>query len=305
MSKDSSKGFRILHILLGRGALRTHCTKRMAWSRCPFFKQTALQSENPVPINPSFTSREPRSGWWLAPIALLATVVIFYSAQILGLLVVSIFPALHHWPAAQSAGWLTNSVTAQFAYGLLADGLIILGVAGMLKLLHWRWATIGLTRPKWRHIAVGFLAAIPYYVLYIAAVSVVSVFVPGLNIDQKQEIGFNSVHGLWPLALAFISLVVLPPLAEEITMRGFLYTGLRKWLPKVVAALAVSALFGAAHLTEGGAAGPLWIGAIDTFTLSLVLVFLREKTGNLWAGTILHAVKNGVAFLSLFIIGTR
>jgi len=102
-----------------------------------------------------------------------------------------------------------------------------------------------------------------------------------------------------------VSLVVLPPLAEETAMRGFLYTGLKRLFPWTVSGMLVSLLFGAAHLAEGGASGPLWIGAIDTFTLSLVLVFLREKTGNLWAGVALHATKNFVAFYALFIIGGR
>ena len=60
-----------------------------------------------------------------------------------------------------------------------------------------------------------------------------------------------------------------------------------------------------AHLAEGGAAGPLWIGFIDTFILSLVLCYLRVKTGSLWAGITLHALKNGIAFVALFVIGTR
>ena len=49
----------------------------------------------------------------------------------------------------------------------------------------------------------------------------------------------------------------------------------------------------------------LWIGALDTFILSLFLVFLREATGNLWAGITLHATKNLVAFITLFIIGVK
>lgn len=86
-------------------------------------------------------------------------------------------------------------------------------------------------------------------------------------------------------------------------MRGFLYTGLKRWLPWTVAGLIVSVLFGAAHLSEGGDAGLLWVGAIDTFTLSLVLIALRELTGNLWAGIVLHATKNCLAFVRIFLIG--
>jgi membrane protease YdiL (CAAX protease family) len=181
----------------------------------------------------------------------------------------------------------------------------VAGITWMLKLFHWQWSTIGLKTPKIRHIAYGILAAVPYYILYIIAVVIIGAIIPGLNVNQTQQIGFNSVHGVLPLLLAFVSLVVVPPLAEEIAMRGFLYTGLKKWLPKIISGLVVSVLFGAAHLAEGGSAGPLWIGAMDTFILSLVLVFLREKTGNLWAGITLHALKNGAAFISLFLIAGR
>lgn len=262
-------------------------------------------SSDAPPVQSPENPLTPRGGWQLAPLALLATVVIFYAAQVVGSYIVYIYPLSRHWTEAHASRWLSHSVGAQFAYGALADGLIVLGVALMLKWFHWDWRTIGLKRPKWRHIAAGFVAAVPYYVLYFVAVAILSALIPSLNVDQKQQIGFNTVHGIFPLILTFISLVVIPPLAEEITMRGFLYTGLRRMLPKIASALLVSALFGVAHLAEGGPAGPLWIGAIDTFILSLVLVFLREKTGNLWAGITLHALKNCVAFVSLFIISAR
>jgi membrane protease YdiL (CAAX protease family) len=88
-------------------------------------------------------------------------------------------------------------------------------------------------------------------------------------------------------------------------MRGFLYSSLKKAMPVGLAAVSVSLLFAAAHLPEGGAAGPLYIAAIDTFILSLVLVYLREKTGSLWASITLHALKNGIAFVALFVVATH
>ena len=100
--------------------------------------------------------------------------------------------------------------------------------------------------------------------------------------------------------LVFISLVLLPPVVEEIVARGFLYTGLRSKLPKIVAALITSALFAAAHLQWGSGAPLLWVAALDTFTLSLVLVYLREKTGGLAASMGVHMLKNGLAFVVLF-----
>lgn len=234
-----------------------------------------------------------------------AVVVLFFAAQMVGSVLIGLVPLARHWSHAQADNWLTNSTGAQFAFVAVSDGLVLVGVAWLLKLFRWNWQDIGLKWPKLWHILVGLAAVLPYYAAYIMLVMGLKALIPAFNIDQKQEIGFNTVHGTVSLLLTFISLVVIPPIVEEIAMRGFLYTGLRKWLPRLVAALAVSALFGAAHLMEGGAAGPLWIGAIDTFTLSLVLVSLREMTGNLWAGISLHAAKNGIAFILLYLVAGR
>jgi membrane protease YdiL (CAAX protease family) len=70
----------------------------------------------------------------------------------------------------------------------------------------------------------------------------------------------------------------------------------------VPAVILTSLIFASAHLPEGGAAGLLYIAALDTFILSLVLIYLREKTGGLWASITLHAIKNGIAFVALFVL---
>jgi membrane protease YdiL (CAAX protease family) len=241
----------------------------------------------------------------MAPASLLSVVVIYYATQTAAGLIIYIYPLVHGWTARQTSVWLQQSVLAQFFYILLAEALTMTAIFFILRWFKWTWRTIGLIKPKARHILLGILAVVPYFAIYIMIVAVVSHFYPSLNIGQKQQIGFDSTKGTLELVLVFISLVVLPPLVEEIMMRGFLYTGVRKMFGKFISALLVSALFGIAHLTEGGAAGPLWIGALDTFALSLVLVSLREITGNLWAGITLHAIKNGIAFFSLFILAAR
>jgi membrane protease YdiL (CAAX protease family) len=71
-------------------------------------------------------------------------------------------------------------------------------------------------------------------------------------------------------------------------------------MPFIRAALLTSALFAVPHLLEGNGS-LLWIGGMDTFVLSLALCYLREKTGSLWAPVALHMLKNGVAYLALFV----
>jgi membrane protease YdiL (CAAX protease family) len=231
----------------------------------------------------------------LAVITLLATIFIFLVASTASSIVLLLCSVASHA--------ITGSSLA--AYGFIADACIILGIYCMMRWFGWNWRTIGLRWPKISQIGWGVLAFIPYFMLYLVFIVTLKAVFPALNIDQKQEIGFESVRGGLPLLLAFVSLVILPPLVEEIVMRGFLYTGLRRWLPTNLTAIVISVLFGAAHLTEGGSGGLLWIGAIDMFTLSLVLVALRAWSGNVWPGIALHAVKNLVAFAALFIIGMQ
>ncbi len=266
------------------------------------------RAENPksaasIPDNghsPAAISNQPIVPWntWLAVVFM---IIVFYASQVFSSIALSIYASFKHLSGDAANTWLTNSVTAQFVYILIAETIGIGAIWYFLRIYKTKLSIIGLKRPRLKDIGIGLLASPVYYVLFIIVVSVASSLLSGLNIDQKQEIGFNNVHGLLPLAMTFISLVVLPPLAEEIMVRGFLYSSLKKSMPKIAAVILTSAIFAAAHLPEGGASGPLYIAAIDTFTLSLVLIYLREKTGSLWASITLHAIKNGIAFFALFV----
>ncbi len=252
----------------------------------------------------SSDSSNDRVAWnpWLG---LVFAVVIFYAAEVFGALVVLIYPYLHHWSHAQATDWLSTSTAAQFIYILLAESLILGALYLFLKHYRSTFSTIGLKRPRWRDAAYGLMAVPVYYLIYLMTVGVVTHFVPGLNIDQHQQIGFTDVQGTLALIMAFISLVILPALTEEIMVRGFLYSSLRKAMKIIPAALLTSLIFAAAHLPEGGAAGPLYVAALDTFILSLVLIYLREKTGSLWASITLHAIKNSIAFMTLFVLNVH
>lgn len=236
---------------------------------------------------------------WLGVLFLFA---VYYASQLVGGLLVSVYPALRHWPHSVTLDWVNNSAWAQFTFVVIAEVFSIGAIYLFLKRHGAGFATIGLKRPRWSDPLWGFAAVPVYFLLYALTVGLVSHFVPGLNVNQQQQIGFNDAHGALALILAGISLVVLPPLAEEIMVRGFLYSTFKKAVPTFAAVILTSVLFASAHLPEGGAAGPLYIAALDTFVLSLVLIYLREQTGSLWASITLHASKNGVAFVLLFVL---
>ena len=254
--------------------------------------------ETPTPKEQ--TPNVPRVPWnpW---VGVLFVLILFYVAQLVASLLVLLYPYARHWSGDKSIDWLNSSTIGQFVYILLAETLTIGAVYLFLKRRGLKMSLIGFKKPRWKDVAWG-VSAVPFYiVLYLLTVGVVSSLVHGLDVNQSQDIGFTNVHGAGQLILTYISLAVLPPITEEIVVRGFLYSSLKKALPMVWAVIGTSALFAAAHLPEGGAAGPLYIAALDTFVLSLVLIYLREKTGSLWASITLHAIKNTIAFVALFV----
>ncbi|HUA13603.1 MAG TPA: type II CAAX endopeptidase family protein [Candidatus Sulfotelmatobacter sp.] len=239
---------------------------------------------------------------WNPWIGVIVALVALLGSQIIIGLVLSIYPAFEHWNSAAANNWLNNSILAQFLFVLLAEGLAIGIVYLYLRRHKNALKAIGLRRPKWVDPLYGLLGLPAYLVIYFALVNVATALFPKINTGEKQQIGFNNPHGAEALILTFISLVILPPIAEEILFRGLVYTSLRKVMPFIWAMLATSVLFAVGHLPEGGASGPLYIAAIDTFSLSLVLVYLREKTGRLYSSMTLHALKNLIAFFALFVL---
>ncbi len=224
-------------------------------------------------------------------------------------------------------------------------GLMALSATTMIAVLYfflWKrklgFSNLGFKKIKLNDIGYVFLFGI-LYLLISAILLALASLIPGFDASQEQEIGFKGVAG-WQLIIVFIGLVIIPPLAEEMVFRGFFYRGLsRGWKNKPVliggvfmagmaslfsnnlisgvaifaitiacifiakksvmlaSAIFVSSIFGLVH--------GQWNVAIDTFALSMVLIALYEKTQNLWACVGLHALKNLVAFIALFIISGK
>lgn len=242
-------------------------------------------------------SRLPWNPWW----AVIFIVLLYFASQILSGIAISIYPVLKHWSAAQANDWIANSIGAQFFYVLIAEALAVGGVFWFVRHYKVSIKALGLTRPRWSDPVWGALALPVYYIAFLIVLLISALLFHGLNVNQTQQIGFSGSHGFIELALTFVSLVVLPPIAEEIMMRGFLYGSLREHMSKITAAVVVSVIFASGHLQVGSGAPLLWVAAIFTFVLSLVLVFLREKTGRLYAGMVLHALVNFVSFYQIFI----
>jgi membrane protease YdiL (CAAX protease family) len=252
----------------------------------PSFRVTRGKKLNKGPTDPGRNLGSPAR-------LIITTLLIFLVSQIIAAFIAELGLAIIHPNSHQV---LDNSVAAQFVYILIAEGLAAYFVFLIVKRRGLGLSAIGLGRKPNRsdliRAAIGFGA---FYVLLITASVVINAISPDLT-NQKQNVGFDNLNSGLETAVAFISLVILPPLGEEILVRGYLYSGLRKVMRFFPALLVTSLLFGAAHLQVGGGTALVWAAAIDTFLLSIVLVYLREKTGALYAGMVVHMLNNLLAF---------
>lgn len=187
---------------------------------------------------------------------------------------------------------ILNTILALAVYILTL--IIVVGVPWLIKKSSFTKDEAGLTRlPSWMDILMAPAGFIVYFIVSGILTFTVTQLVPGFDTSEVQQTGFEDISQRYEYILAFATLVVLAPVAEEVLFRGYLYGKLRKYVPIWVAILATSALFGLVH--------GQWNVGLDVFALSIILCSLREVTGNIWAGILLHMLKNGVAFYFLFI----
>lgn len=226
---------------------------------------------------------------WLV---ILNVLIIFVVSQIFA----AIFVQLGLNLARLSPDSITTSAGAQFAYVLIAEGMAVGSVFYILKARGLKLGSIGLGRgPRKSDLYKAGLAFLVFYALLIIVARTLSLIFPELN-NGEQDVGFNNLGSKLDIFIAFFALVLLPPIGEEILVRGYLYSGLRQRLKFLPSMIITSIIFGAAHLLSGAGSEVLWAAGLNTFVLSIVLVYLRQSTGALYAGMLVHMVNNLIAF---------
>ena len=220
-------------------------------------------------------------------------VSVIASQFVIGWLIILIFgrEALSQpvWTAVYSA--LSYSVT------------LVLIIFVPRKITKTSRSELGLTGwPTWTDVGLSPVAFIVSTLLAAGLVALFSIF-PWFDANEAQDVGFNIYMSGGDRIIAFLTLVVVAPIAEEIIFRGWLYGKIREKLngkvPErvgiLISILIVSVLFGAIHMQ--------WNVGVNVFCLSVVLCVLREITGTIYAGILTHMVKNGLAFYLLYVLG--
>lgn len=148
-------------------------------------------------------------------------------------------------------------------------------------------------KPDLLTLAYGPLGYISYFFVTIFFGLLIQLLWRDFPIDEVQQVGFNGLSSAGEYAMAFVALVIIAPVAEELLFRGYFYGKVRAFSGFWLSAVVTSLLFGLVHWQ--------WNVGVDVFALSLVLCALREYTGTIWAGVVVHIIKNAVAFSILFL----
>lgn len=244
--------------------------------------------------------------------ALLVSLAAYVVSQLILFIPIGIISSLN--PGQNIDTLLNGSTWIQFTLAIFSAIGLLLVLWLYLRTRHQGFKDLGFKKPKISDFGWLAIVVVIYLILLTIGMTLAS-NIPGFNADQQQDIGYKGGTPV-ELIVAFFGLVILPPLAEEMLFRGFMYRGLangfasrkaRKnklannttthkqgpW-PKIFAAFVTSLLFALVHFQ--------WNVGVDVFILSMVLIFLYEKTKNLWMCVFLHALKNGMAFIMLFFV---
>lgn len=187
---------------------------------------------------------------------------------------------------------LTNKTL--FVYSVIKITVFIGLILFAKTILKFNWGSIGIKKINFKSLAEVVPALFIYFIGSTLLTYILMAAVPGFDVDQAQDVGFKTSPQILQLVFIGLSLVIITPIIEEILFRGILFKGLRRKLPFWFAAVITSTIFALAH--------GQWNVAADTFILSLVLCYLVERSGSVISAILLHAVKNLVAFILLFVL---
>lgn len=109
--------------------------------------------------------------------------------------------------------------------------------------------------------------------------------------SQTAVEAVRAADQLWERAALFVFAVVTAPMVEELLFRGILWPFLRDHGLRMTGWIGVSFLFAIIHLNLAAVA-PLWL-------LGIFWTWLYERSGDLLAPVLSHALFNGVNFLWL------
>lgn len=147
-------------------------------------------------------------------------------------------------------------------------------------------------------LAVGAAWWVVVHVLGLAvAVEVAGIEPPDVQQPIQEAI---TTPGITMIA-AWITVVLLAPVTEEIVFRGVLFLGLARWIGTIPAALVSSGVFGIIHYEESVTAWAFM--AVLAFPFGLFACWLVHRFGSLWLPIGAHAGVNASTLAVATLVG--
>jgi len=223
----------------------------------------------------------PEVGWRGGMVAV--GVLVAAGVMLIGTIIVAAFDPDLGTPAGRDAAQLVVALS-------LAGTALGFALADAGGRLREAFAKLGLgSRVALAAIGLAALAWVAYIIF-------AGFLTPLLQPDQQdvtRELGTNKDE-LGSVAVAAFLIVIAAPISEEIFFRGFMFGGLRRSMSLLPAAVISAAVWGALHLGAGN------VGvAIQLAVFGVILAWLYERSGTLWAPVLAHAINNTIAFVLL------
>jgi uncharacterized protein len=144
-----------------------------------------------------------------------------------------------------------------------------------------------------RSLTSPYRAAALAYLTYIGCALVIALAIQPEQEDVTEQLGYGE-SALADIAVGLL-VIGVAPLTEEIFFRGFMFAGLRRRVPFIVAAGVSAGVWGLFHYT-----GPdTWGVVLQLAAFGVILSWLYERTGSLWPPIAVHALNNALAFAIL------
>jgi hypothetical protein len=153
------------------------------------------------------------------------------------------------------------------------------------------WAAVG-----WVPVPNKTLLLVPLLLLLALAgmivINLTLAYLSGGTFENPQVDALTGGSALPPLTLVVLLVLVagVVPVVEELFFRGMIYPLLRYRWGAGVAIGASAAIFAAFHFV------PLLMPSL--FFVGLILGYMREQSGSVLPGVLLHALQNGIALLA-------
>ncbi len=229
----------------------------------------------------------PRSAIRPADVAiasLIAIAVIFIGSILVGIADPSVFDPDRETPAgtnlAAQAVVVLAFIGTALGYAARANRVGLSGAARSLGLSRFGPQVIG-----------PILIAIGLYLL--SAIALNAILSPEQE-DLAENLGADRDAAAIVTVLAGLLIIAGAAIGEELFFRGLVFGGLRQRLALWHAAIISGLVFGLLHLTGGNLAVALQLSAFG-----VIMAWLYERTGVLWAPIILHGINNAIAFTLL------